>query len=250
MTWHELQPVAVFLVTFVASAFSGMAGGGGGFIVNPFLIALGLTPQQTVATAKFVSFGLTGGSILAFRERMLQNKRFSLFIIVLSAVIGIIASLLLRKVDNKSLQLLMGIITLAMVPFMLKKARGLKSTKVNQISKVLGAISLAFILFLQGILSGGIGSLVSAIFIVFFGTTALEANILKRKASLVLNVVIVVSLLGSGLINYKFGFFGMAGGLLGGYVGSRIAIKNGDEFAKYALLVFMVVSGVWLVVTA
>jgi len=42
----------------------------------------------------------------------------------------------------------------------------------------------------------------------------------------------------------------MAGGLLGGFLGSHIAIKKGDNFAKYTLLVFMIVSGAWLVVTA
>lgn len=250
MSWHDLLPGAVFLVTFVSSTFSGMAGGGGGFIINPFLILIGLTPQQTIATSKFGSFGLIGGSVLAFRERMLENKKLSIFVIVLAASIGLAASFLLKKVDNQSLQRLMGILTLAMVPFMLRKARGLHSSKVSKLSKVLGAIFLAGILLLQGILSGGIGSLVSAIFILFFGATALEANMLKRKASLVLNIVIVLSLLSSGFINYTYGLFGMAGGLLGGYTGSHIALKKGDEFAKYALLVFMTISGVWLIASA
>lgn len=245
-----MLPVAVFLVTFVSSLFSGMAGGGGGFIINPFLIAIGLTPQQTVATSKFGSFGLISGSVAAFKERMLENRNLSLFAIALSAVIGVISSVLIRKVDNKSLQLLMGIITLAMVPFMLRKARGLHQSKASNMTRAVGSVFLAGVLLLQGILSGGIGSLVSAIFILFFGTTALEANMMKRKSSLVLNIVIVGSLLTSGLINYTYGLFGMAGGFLGGYAGSHIAIRKGDEFAKYALLVFMVISGIWLIATA
>lgn len=250
MTWHNLLPLAVFFVTFISSVFSGMAGGGGAFIINPFLIAIGLTPQQTVATSKFVSFGLIGGSIFAFKKRMLESKKFSLFAISLAALMGLSASILLRKVDNKSLQLLMGILTLALVPTMLKNARGLKPHKTTRLMQILGTILLSFVLLLQGILSGGIGSLVSVIFILFFGSTALESNMLKRKTSLVLNLVVVISLLNSGLINYTYGLFGVAGGALGGYVGSHVAIKKGDSFAKYALLVFMLISGVYLIITA
>lgn len=250
MIWHDLLPVAVFVVAFISSVFSGMAGGGGGFIINPFLILIGLTPQQTVATSKLLSFGLIGGSFLAFKERMLENKRLSIFIIILATAMGLVASFLLRKVDSKSLQLLMGILTLAMVPFMLRKARGLQSGGVGGLSQTAGSVLLAIVLLLQGILSGGVGAMVSGIFIIFFGVTALEANMLKRKSSLVLNLVVVISLLSSGFINYTYGLFGLVGGLLGGYVGSHIAIKKGDAFAKYALLVFMLISGVWLIASA
>ncbi|HET9850089.1 MAG TPA: sulfite exporter TauE/SafE family protein [Candidatus Saccharimonadales bacterium] len=250
MTWHNLLPLAVFLVTFIASTFSGMAGGGGGFIMTPFYILIGLSPAQAVATGKLASFGLTGGAIAAFRKKMLDNKKFSLFIIALAIIAGLAASLLLQKIDNRSLQRLMGVFILAMVPFMLKKRRGVHSARATGRSRLTGTIFLALVLFLQGILSGGVGALVSAIFIIFFGATALEANMLKRKASLVLNIVIVVSLLNSGLINYTYGLFGMAGGLLGGWVGSDIAIKKGDKFAQHALIIFMTIAGVWLIAAA
>src|SRR5258708_4703779 len=108
MIWHDLLPAAVFLVSIISSLLSGMAGGGGGFILTPFYILIGLTPQQAVATGKFGSFGLSLGAAAAFKKRMLDDKRFSLFIIGLSAVMGLAAALLLRQVDNTALQRLMG----------------------------------------------------------------------------------------------------------------------------------------------
>lgn len=251
MSWHDLLPLAVFLVSFLATTFSGMAGGGGGFILTPFYILIGLTPQQTVATLKFSSFGLSAGAIGAFKEKIFDDKEFSLFIMGLSAVVGLAASFLVVNINNKTLQLLMGLLILAMVPFTFLKSR--KKVRAGQITKamqVLGTVALVLVLFLQGIVGGGIGSLVSVIFVLLFGKTFIEANILKRKASLLLNTVIVIGLLSSGLINFKYGLFGMAGGFLGGYAGSHIALKKGDDFAKYALMVFMVVSGVYLIITA
>lgn len=250
MSWHHYEPVLVFVVGAAASTLSGMAGGGGSFIITPFLILIGLTPQQAVATGKFGSFGLSAGAVAAFRSRFLENKKFSLFIITLSTLCGLVASLLLRSINNRSLQLVMGILMLAMLPFMVMKNRGLSRLGVSSVGKSAGTVLLTAVLLLQGILSGGIGSLVSAIFIIFFGLSALEANVMKRKSSIVLNTVVVVALFGSGLINFSYGFAGMAGGLIGGYAGSRIAIKKGENFARYALMLFMSVSGVWLIVSS
>ena len=250
MTWHDLLPLAVFGATFLASVFSGMAGGGGGFIMTPFYILIGLTPQQTVATGKFASFGLSAGAVMAFKKRMLANRNLSILVIILASVIGLISSFLVQNINNSSLQLLMGIVTLATIPFVLVKGRGLKESKPSLELQAVGFVALTGILLLQGIMGGGIGSLVSVIFILLFGTTALEANAMKRKASIVLNIVIVISLLRSGLINYSYGLVGMAGGLAGGWLGSHIAIAKGESFARYALMIFMGVAGVWLILTA
>jgi uncharacterized membrane protein YfcA len=250
MTWHDLLPLAVFFVTFAASLLSGMAGGGGGFIITPFYIAIGLTPQQAIATGKFASFGLGAGAVAAFRERLLAKKGFTIFIIIIAALTGVASSFLIRSIKNEHLQLLMGVMILIMVPFLLISQRGLKSRRPGLIMQTVGSLALAMVLLLQGILSSGIGSLVSVILIIFFGSTALEANVMKRKASIALNIVVVAGLVGSGLINYRYGLFGMAGGLSGGYIGSRIALREGEAFARWALIGFMLVSGVWLVATA
>lgn len=250
MNWHDLLPVAVFLVSILSSWLSGMAGGGGSFILTPFYILIGLTPQQAVATGKFGSFGLTTGAIIAFRKKLLEDKRFSIFIVGLSLAMGLLAAFLIQQVDNKSLQVLMGVFMLGMVPFMLQKAKGIHKGQATKVSQAVGTLLLAPVMLLQGILSSGIGALVSAIFIIFFGKSALQANILKRKTSIVINSAVVVALLGSGLINFTYGISSMAGGLIGGYAGSHIALKKGDEFARYALLIFMVISGIWLLVSA
>jgi uncharacterized membrane protein YfcA len=43
---------------------------------------------------------------------------------------------------------------------------------------------------------------------------------------------------------------GVAAGLSGGYIGSKFALREGEKFARYALMVFMVVSGIWLIASA
>lgn len=229
---------------------SGMAGGGGSFLIMPFYILIGLTPQQAVATGKFGGFGLSIGAIAAFKRQMLDHKNLSLLAMGLALVAAVAGSILLPKVNNHHLQFFMGLLMLIMVPFVLVKNHRHKDKHASGLQRTSGGLVLAIVLFLQALLSSGVGALVSVIFMIFFGLGAVEASAMKRKTSLILTTVMPLALLGSGLINFTYGAAGIAGGLTGGYIGSRIAIKRGDEFTRYALMILVVISGVWLMVSA
>lgn len=250
MTWHEWLPYVIFAVTFIASILSGMVGGGGGFIITPFLIAIGLTPQHAIATGKLGALGLDAGSIAAFRGKVVANKRFTLFLIFISILVGIASSYFIRHLQNQNLQLIMGILNLIMIPFVLIKHHKLKKRRLHYIFQSLGMLAIAGAKLLQGVFSSGVGSLVNVFLILFFGFSPLEANFIKRKASIVLDAVVLIGLLGSSLINYHYGLILMSAGLVGGFIGSRFAVKEGENFARYALVVFMLVSGVWLIASA
>jgi uncharacterized protein len=250
MTWHELLPYVIFVVTFIASILSGMAGGGGGFIITPFYIAIGLTPQQSIATGKLGALGLDAGAIAAFRGKIKQYRNFTFLLMLIAIAVGVASSYFIRNIGNQNLQLVMGAMNLVMVPFLFIRHHRLKSRRKHYVLRALSVLLIVAILLLQGTFSSGIGSLVNVFLILFFGFSALEASLIKRQTSIVLDVVVLAGLLGAGLINYKYGLIGMAGGLLGGYAGSKFALREGEKFARYALMLFMIVSGIYLIATA
>lgn len=250
MLWHELLPYVVFAVIFIASILSGMAGGGGGYIVTPFLIAIGLTPQQSIATGKLGALGLDSGSIAAFRHRPIKHKSVATFMLASSVIIALVSVYAIRHIGNRNLQLLVGVLNLAMIPALFIRHHGLKSRRQHVIYQSLGLVAIVIIMLLQGIFSSGIGSLINVFLILFFGISALESAYIKRRASLVVDVIILVGLLGSGLINYEYGAIAMGAGLSGGYIGSKFALHEGEKFARYALMAFMLVSGIWLIAAA
>ena len=75
-----LLPFITFGVTFLTSILSGMAGGGGSFIMTPYWLIIGLTPAQGATTGAFTALGLGGGSLAAFRgsEHTPKNKRMKM----------------------------------------------------------------------------------------------------------------------------------------------------------------------------
>jgi uncharacterized membrane protein YfcA len=250
MDWNEFLPWVVFAVTFTASLLSGMVGGGGGFIITPFYILIGLTPQQSIATGKLGALGLDVGALAAFRGKIKAYRDFTLLLIAIALIVGLLSSYFIRNVKGEHLQLAMGVLNLFMVPFIFIKHHNLKSRKGHILFRLLCLSAIIIILLLQGTFSSGVGSLVNVFLIVFFGFSALEASLIKRKVSIALDVVVLAGLLGAGLINYKYGLIGMVGGITGGFLGSRFALHEGEKFARYALAVFMVVSGIYLITTA
>jgi uncharacterized membrane protein YfcA len=248
MTHHWLTLVGVFFVSTLVCIFSGMSGSAGGILMTPFLIWMGLTPQQTIATGKFASFGLSIGALTAFRAKIVkEKKRMLVALIALSAIIGVIAALTFQHIDNGILQRLIGALMLLMIPVIWEEKAGLRRKKVSERRLLWGYGVLCAVLFLQGMLGGGIGTLSSVVFIVFFGTTALQANMLQRIVGIVLNIAVVAVLLRSSLIVYSYGIAAGIGALIGGYIGSKIALKQGNKFAKYALVIFMAIAGVALI---
>jgi uncharacterized membrane protein YfcA len=250
MVWHDQLPFIIFAVTFIASVIAGMSGGGGGYIITPFLIAIGLTAQQAIATVKLWAFGMDTGSVAAFRGHIIKYKKLAALLVAIGAVVGLVSALAIRHLGNSNLQLTMGYLNLASVPILFIKHRKLKSHRGDVILMGLGLAAVVGLMLMQGIFASGIGSLINVILIAAFGISALEANFIKRRASIVTDVVSIAALLGAGLINYRYGLIGAVAGFSGGFIGSKLAIKSGEKFARYALIVFMLVSGIWLITSA
>jgi uncharacterized protein len=173
MTWHELLPYVIFVVTFIASILSGMAGGGGGFIITPFYIAIGLTPQQSIATGKLGALGLDAGAIAAFRGKIKQYRNFTFLLMLIAIAVGVVSSYFIRNIENQNLQLVMGAMNLVMVPLLFIRHHRLKSRRKHYVLRALSVLLIVAILLLQGTFSSGIGSLVNVFLILFFGFSAL-----------------------------------------------------------------------------
>ncbi|HLG90968.1 MAG TPA: sulfite exporter TauE/SafE family protein [Candidatus Saccharimonadales bacterium] len=245
------QILAVFVLTFGASVFSGMAGGGGGFIVLPILIALGLSPQQAVATGKLSAFGIGFGSIAAFKKKSFANPRLLVALIALAFVISLFVPHIFRQLSSDWFQVILGLIILVLIPVVLSKKSGLVQKQTSAFKKAIGGVLMSAVLFMQGVFSGGIGSLNNILLISFFGLSTLQANATRRMVTLSLNTFVIIALaVTTDFIIYQLAVVGILGSFIGGYTGSRVALRRGEMFAKYALAAFMFVSGIILLVTA
>lgn len=247
----ELWQLAIYgAVSFVMSILSGIAGAGAGFAVT-LAIFLGLPPAQAVASSKLNGLGLAIGSLSGMGKASGGlSKRRVIPVMVLALAVGLVSPYIIKSLDSDFYQIVLGIILLLMVPVVIYKKVGLLTYAPKTWQKAVGSGLLTLTLFLQGVFSGGMGSLVNIVLVGMLGMTALEANITKRWSQLILNITIVLGLIGSGLIQWPVAIFGFSCTLAGSFIGGRMAVRRGNEFIVRIMLLLMLASGIALLVSA
>jgi hypothetical protein len=233
--------VFTFGIGIVASIVSGIAGGGGGMLVAPLFILLGWPAQVAIATAKVGGVGVTIGSLLKFRGTGYIQKKYVLPLAALAMIAGVIGSYLLLYISEEVATKLVGLMMLAALPFFfLKKDIGLVRASTTPLKVGVGYTLFFIVLVLQAAFSGGIGMLLPLIMASLFGLTMLESAATRRVAGLIGAATGISIFALNDVIAYDHGIALFFGTVIGGWIGTHIAIKKGNGFVKGALSVVLV----------
>ena len=242
--------IALIALTFVlslgTSILSGMSGGGGGFIMTPYLIFIGLSPASALATVKFNSLGTTAGSIAAFKGKGLVRKNLLAPFLTITLICALISAWLIPQIDPGLFQKVIGVVLLLLIPTLFIKKASLQPGARSQKWLVGGFIAYTIFSFLQTLIGTGIGSILVVVLMLLFGLNALEASATKRITQLSQAVVLFVLLALQGLVVWTHGVAGFAGAVIGSHLGTRVALKRGVGFVKFMLAAAMAISGVAL----
>jgi uncharacterized membrane protein YfcA len=244
----DTEKLIVFgTVSFLMSIISAIGGGGGGFITTPLAIFLGLTPQQAIATGKIAGLGTTIGSLHGLRAAKLHSWKRVIPLMGLAAIVGIISPFIIKNLDNDVYRNLIGILLILLIPVVWFRKIGIAEHEPKQWEKILAWPLIVLTLFMQAIFSSGMGSLVVLVLMGFMGLKALEANVTKRFSQVILNSLLVLGLLGSHLILWDVAAVLFVSNIIGALIGSKIALKKGDEFVTKVFIILMLVSGLELI---
>ena len=241
--------ILVFLVGILAS-FIGSMVGGGGLINIPFLIFMGLPPQVAIATNKFGAVGIAIGSLTKYS----MEKKVRWEYVVPFSIIGIfcafIGANILLNINKELLSKSVGFIILFMLPLIfLRKNLGIKRHKPTKVRKIIGYFFYFLAMIWGAFFGGGGGTLVSYIFMMFFGFTIIESSATNKVPWLIMSLLVLIMFAMHGIIDYLYGivlFFGM---LIGGYLGAHTAVKKGDRWVKYLFAIMVVASAIKLLIS-
>jgi uncharacterized membrane protein YfcA len=236
---------------FFMSILSGIAGAGGGFVMTPLGILLGLTPAQAVSSGKFSGLSITIGSLFGMKKAHGRvSKARVIPIMILAFIVGLAVPFVIKTLDSEVYRVTLGIILLLMIPVMIIKKVGIKSHQTSKWQKALGGGLLTLALVLQGVFSGGLGTLVNIVLMSMLGMTAIEANITKRWSQLILNVTIIIGVLWSGLLVWPVVAVGVTSTFFGSMLGGKIAVDRGDALILRVMIGLMFISAIALIAGA
>jgi hypothetical protein len=245
------EQLIVFVASLTANWFSALSGGGAGLIQFPMLIFMGLPFAVALATHKVATVALGLGATLRHFKNNQLEFRFSA-IILLAGVPGVIlgASVILAIPPQFAL-LSLGVLTLGLGLYSVFKPQlGMTHAPRNQSGSALivGMLGLFVIGFLNGSITSGTGLFLTIWLIRYFGLDYQRA---------VAYTLVLCGLVWNGTGALVLGYLGhiawdwmpalLAGSVLGGYLGSHIAIKKGNVWIKRSFEIVTILIGLKLI---
>lgn len=242
----ELQVLIIAVGGFFLGIVSGIVSGGIGSIMVPLAIAVGLPPQIAVGTLKMGGLGAAFGGLTVFWKSGHVRKDILRVMVPIGISVGLMTPFIFQRIDSETFQTILGIVLIIMAPTLLIKKKEL--LKPSRKRRGVGYVLYSFVLFLQAVFGSGAGSLANFILILLFGTTKLETNATKRAVTAFLVPITFVGLLLTGYVSLIHGIPLLIASFIGTHIGSKIALKQGEEFVTYAMFIVALAGGIWVLI--
>lgn len=236
---------AAFVVGF-ASALYGASAGGGALLTVPALLFLGLPAVDAVATSRLGSLGVTLSGLVAFGRRGKIDWRLGLHMTAILSVGTVVGTYALLELPLWWVEKLVGVIILGVLALLLLFPRAGLSPEVIERGSWRTRVGYGLTLVLgviMGFYQGGGGTMAAYIMVLFFGQTFLESAGTRKVPFLFSNLITIGMLIPSRTIHLWLGLSLGLGTLLGGYVGSQMALRLGNRWVRWVFIGIVGVSG-------
>ena len=244
------EQVLLFLISLVANTFSSLAGGGAGLIQLPALLMLGLPFSIALATHKIASVALGIGATIRYLKEDLIQRKLAL-LMLFSGVPGVIlGGFIIVNIPDRTASIALGTLTIALgIYSMINPSLGSEHNMRNMHSSgyLIGGFVLLIIGILNGSLTSGTGLFATMFLIRWFG--------LDYKHAVAYTLIMVgIFWNGSGAItvgllsNIQWSWLPalLVGSLIGGYLGSHLAMIKGNKVIKRSYEVITIAVGLKL----
>ena len=241
VTWQMLLTVCPLV--FLASAIDAIAGGGG-LISLPAYYLAGLPPVLAAGSNKFsASFGTLMASAKYGRSGKVHWKA------ALWAVLGAFPgawlgaeALTIAPETFVRMCLLIGVPVMAVIMLVKKPEENPGDTAAVDAWKeriLCFAIGL-FVGFYDGFFGPGTDTILILLFTALLKMDTVKASGSAKIVNLTSNVAALFAFAHDGSVLYRLAFPAMLCSVLGGYIGSSLAIKGGAKLVRIVMLVVMV----------
>ena len=216
---------------FLAALVGSMSGGGAGIIQLAALLYIGLPVNSAVATHIFGDAGFYPPALRNLRRAKQFKKRALPPIVVLNLLATAAGTFLIIRVSEDLLtKLIIASLVIVLLFVIRKKEAPVTERRPKRAWPwVYSAARFAA--------AGGFGNNLLAVsaLIYFRGLTALQAVAAALLANGLSSLLAIGMLLFSGLIDFRFGIALLLANMIGAQIGSRLAVKGGNNFVRRAM---------------
>lgn len=242
-----IQIIIIAVVAFLSAGLSAVAQGGGTYIIIPMLLAMGVPPATVVASLNVSNMGFVLGSIAGLKGVKVKDWLTVGYMTVIGILVGFFVPIILTKINADFYSIVIGILLIIFTPIMYFKPFGLKPTRPTKNSKLLGY----FLLFVNMVIARvaiKVGALFSFVLCRYIGMTVLEASLARKYSGLVSGTLVAIWVAVAGFVNWQLAIVLTISALSGSFIGSKILVTKGNEWAAKVMVLAMLISGVILII--
>ncbi|MEO8074070.1 MAG: sulfite exporter TauE/SafE family protein [Acidobacteriota bacterium] len=234
------------IVLFFLTSAIGVVTGSNSLITVPIMFQFGIDPKIAVATNMFgLTFMNVGATIPFLRRGAIDTKKITPLIIITLVASAIGASLILL-ITPSNIKLLVSIAMIAVTIFtLLKRDAGIAAAaEISRRSRILTFV-LTFILGIYGgLYSGGYTTLLTAVYVAFFGMTFTESVASTKLINVFSSAIATLIFMWQGLIDYKLGAILAVTMFIGAYIGAHTVTKLSDVWLKRIFIAVVLILAV------
>ncbi len=237
----------LILIAIIGSFFAGFIDavvGGGGLVQVPLLFILfpNLSHTSIIGTNRLASFAGTIVAAISYAKKITINFKAILFAGIFASVASIGGTFIMQQIDVHIFKpiLLVIIIALAMYTFFKKKIGQQENVQLTNIGflKALSIIGLVIGLY-NGVIGPGTGTLLVFALVQFVGLNFLRASAYAKVINAIADGASLIAFIWQGVIMYNVALPMMATNMLGAYIGSKMALKQGNKFIRIFFIVVL-----------
>lgn len=229
----------------VVGLFAGIVNtlaGGGSLVTLPLLIFMGLTPSQANGTNRVAIWVQCVSAVWGFRQKGVSNFKTCILLAIPATVGAIVGAQFSVELPDEVFKKIIAVVMLVVVALIVFKPKSHQQNDETHTPNYWLAVPVFFAIgFYGGFIQAGVG------YLLMFGlTTICRLDLVSTAAAKVLLVAIytcfaVFIFMINGLIDWPFAIALSIGNGIGGYLGSSIAVKRGENIIRWVLVVTVVV---------
>ena len=236
MIGFMFELLVVFGAGFLAALVGSMSGGGAGIIQLSALLYLGLPVNNAVATHIFGDAGFYPAALRNFKRAGQFKKQALPAIISVNLLATVAGTFLIIRIDEDLLAKMIAASLIIILFITAKNKRIMQRERPPRKAWPLVYFAARFSA------AGGFGNNILAVLalVYFRGLTALQAVAAAFLANGLGACLAIGMLLFSGLIDFRLGLVLFVANLIGAQLGSRLAVKRGNRFVRYMIMLMSV----------
>ncbi|PLX26487.1 hypothetical protein C0581_04465 [Candidatus Parcubacteria bacterium] len=234
-----LELVVIFIIVFIVRFVTALSGGGG-LIILPVLIMLGLPPSEAISTNRFGTLA-TNFSIIKLHQHKQVRWDLAFKYAVPSLIGALLGTFVILYINQDLYEKLIGIAILFALIFILRgKHLGLEEHTGVHRNVVVSWLSACVAGFLSSVF-GLVGIWFTFVFL-YLGLTFIKTAGTRKVIGVIIQASSLIVLIVAGFVNWPVALMLFVANGLGGWFGAIWGLKIGNVWVKRLFLLLAAIS--------